>query len=177
MLESLIRLAQGMLCNLHWITHLLMPILSQFFYTLSCLFCCSTCKTNVQKWCYETWCYRCHIMHWILHDNICNSRYCWECSALEFYREPWPGMYPEMWFHSLLIQEYQIFNWWNLELIIFTVVPRIWMFLPMSLVWPFDSGKQRWSVVPINVNTTVLSTSCSWLAHSDVKYFLMEMHL
>jgi DNA helicase MCM9 len=49
MLESLIRLAQGMLCNLHWITHLLMPILSQFFYTLSCLFCCSTCKTNVQK--------------------------------------------------------------------------------------------------------------------------------
>jgi hypothetical protein len=81
-------------------------------------------------------------------------------------------MYPEMWFHSLLIQEYQIFNWWNLELIIFTVVPRIWMFLPMSLVW-----RQRSSVVPINVNTTVLSTSCSWLAHSDVKYFLMEMHL
>lgn len=115
MLESLIRLAQGMFCLSLGDIFLLWYLLFLFFLTVYFIF-CSTCKINVQKRSRTTWRHCGHIMHWILHDNISNSGHYWRCSALKFYRWPWWNMYPNMWLSSILILEYRGFNQWKLKL-------------------------------------------------------------
>lgn len=108
MLESLIRLAQGMSPSSggknHYLTTTLFlnphaelkmhgKILFRSLWFWFCQ-CHSTCKINVQKWGHLLRCDYSDFVHWIIHDYLSNCRQCWECSTLKFHRETRPGMYP-----------------------------------------------------------------------------------
>lgn len=97
MLESLIRLAQGMfLSSIFYL--LLFSQCSLAFNNWICFY-YSTCKTHVQKWGHSTRCNCCHLMHWGINDNIRFSGQCGECSTLQFcWKSRW-RMYPAK--HSL----------------------------------------------------------------------------
>ena len=103
MLESLIRLAQGML--LRFIHNPRQESFSLKKFSLTRILFwyfqfCSSCKTNVQKRGHTVRCNNGHSLHWIIHDYLSYCGQCRECSTLEFYREPWHGVYP---FNFLII--------------------------------------------------------------------------